>query len=107
MKNKKKSLIFNNGKNYKLIKELETEGITNKKILSAIKKIPRELFVEKDSIIDAYKNRALFFKYIHQFNYSSIKLNICLYYAYFCSFFLAKAKEINYVTFETDWPVDK
>tara|TARA_B100000686_G_C16356604_1_gene745565 strand:- start:84 stop:746 length:663 start_codon:yes stop_codon:yes gene_type:complete len=39
-----------------LIEELKIKGIQNQIILSAIKKIPRELFVEKHLISEAYKN---------------------------------------------------
>ena len=39
-----------------LIEELKIKGIKNPIILSAIKKVPRELFVEKHLISEAYKN---------------------------------------------------
>ena len=39
--------------------ELKEKGITNKNILSAIKKVPRELFVNKISAQWAYENMAL------------------------------------------------
>ena len=45
-----------NRNNEDLIEELKTEGITERNILSAIKKVPRELFVEKQFIQQAYKN---------------------------------------------------
>ena len=45
-----------NRNNEGLIEELKTEGITERNILSAIKKVPRELFVEKQFIQQAYKN---------------------------------------------------
>ena len=55
MKEKK---IFNKN-NHDLIMELKEKGITNKNILSAIKKVPRELFVNKASAQWAYENMAL------------------------------------------------
>ena len=55
MKEKK---IFNKN-NHDLIMELKEKGITNKNILSAIKKVPRELFVNKVSAQWAYENMAL------------------------------------------------
>ena len=42
--------------NKTLINELKVEGITEENILSAIKKVPRELFVEKRFIQHAYAN---------------------------------------------------
>ena len=58
-KNKKKSTILKNEKNEELIQELRFEGMTDEKILSAIKKVPRELFVEQYLIKEAYQNNAL------------------------------------------------
>ena len=58
-KSKKKSVNLQNKKNDELIFELKAEGITDEKILSAIKKVPREIFVEKHSIKEAYQNNAL------------------------------------------------
>jgi len=58
-KNKKKSTILKNEKNEELIQELRFEGMTDEKILSAIKKVPRELFVEQHLIKKAYQNNAL------------------------------------------------
>ncbi len=59
LENKKKSTYLKNQKNDELIDELKIEGITDKKILSSIKKVPRELFVEEHLIKEAYKNNAL------------------------------------------------
>ena len=59
LKNKKKSTYLKNQKNDELIFELKVEGIVDKKILSAIKKVPRELFVEQHLIKEAYQNNAL------------------------------------------------
>jgi len=55
-KNKiKKSAGFNRN-NEDLIEELKIEGMAEHNILCAIKKVPRELFVEKQFIQQAYKN---------------------------------------------------
>ena len=59
LENKKKSTYLKNQKNDELIFELKAEGIADEKILSAIKKVPRELFVEQHSINEAYQNNAL------------------------------------------------
>ena len=59
LENKKKSTYLKNQKNDKLIFELKVEGIVDKKILSAIKKVPRELFVEQHLVDKAYQNDAL------------------------------------------------
>jgi len=56
-KNKKKYSIYKIEKNEELIQELRFEGITDSKILSAIRKVPRELFTEK--LDEAYENKAL------------------------------------------------
>ena len=48
-----------NKNNHNLIMELKEKGITDKNILSAIKKVPRELFVNKASGQWAYENMAL------------------------------------------------
>ena len=56
-KNKKKRSIYKNEKNEELIQELRFEGITDSKILSAIRMVPRELFTEKSD--EAYENKAL------------------------------------------------
>ena len=51
----RKSVNFDeNSKN--LIEELKIEGITKNNILSAIKKVPREFFVEQQFIHQAYEN---------------------------------------------------
>ena len=59
LENKKKFNYLKNQKNNELIFKLKVEGITNKKILSAIKKVPRELFVEQHLIKEAYQKNAL------------------------------------------------
>ena len=56
-KNKKKHTACKNEKNEELIQELRFEGITDSKILSAIRMVPRELFTEKSD--EAYENKAL------------------------------------------------
>ena len=56
-KNKKKSTVYKNEKNEELIQELRSEGITDEKILTAIRMVPRELFTEK--LDEAYENKAL------------------------------------------------
>ena len=48
-----------NKSNNDLIEELKEQGITNKNILSALKKVPRELFVNDLSSQWAYENIAL------------------------------------------------
>ena len=58
-KNSIKERIFFNKNNDDLIKEIREKGITDKNILSAIKKVPRELFVNKLSIQLAYENMPL------------------------------------------------
>ena len=45
-----------NENNETLIEELKIEGITEDNILCAIKKVPREIFVEQQFIQQAYKN---------------------------------------------------
>ena len=45
-----------NRNNEALIEELKIEGITENNILCAIKKVPREIFVEQQFIQQAYKN---------------------------------------------------
>ena len=57
LENNKKSTYLK--KNDELIFKLKVEGITDKKILSAIKKVPREIFVQKSLIKEAYQNNAL------------------------------------------------
>ena len=56
-KNKKKPTILKNEKNEELIQELRSEGITDEKILSAIRMVSRELFTE--NLDEAYENKAL------------------------------------------------
>ena len=58
-KNRLKERIVFNKSNDDLLRELKEKGITNKNILSAIKKVPRELFVNKNFIQRAYENMAL------------------------------------------------
>ena len=55
-KNRAKEKIFLNKNNNALLAELRQKGITNKNILNAIKKVPRELFVNEISIQWAYEN---------------------------------------------------
>ena len=55
-KNRTKEKIFLNKNNDDLLVELREKGITNKNILNAIKKVPRELFVNEISIQWAYEN---------------------------------------------------
>ena len=59
LENKKKSIYLKNQKNDELILKLKAEGINDEKILSVIKKVPRELFVEQHLIKEAYQNNAL------------------------------------------------
>ena len=54
-----KERIFFNKNNDDLVKELREKGIADKNILNAIKKVPRELFVNKLSSQLAYENRPL------------------------------------------------
>ena len=58
-KNKIKEKIFLNKNNHDLITELKEKGIINKDILNALKKVPRELFVNKTFAQRAYENMAL------------------------------------------------
>ena len=58
-RNREKEKIFFNKNNNDLVRELKEKGITNKNILSAIKKVPRALFVNKNSAQWAYENIAL------------------------------------------------
>ena len=55
----KKNRIEKHRDNEALIKELKIEGITENNILQAIKKVPREIFVEQQFLNQAYKNIAL------------------------------------------------
>ena len=50
LESKKKSKFSKNQGNDELVFELKVEGITDEKILSAIKKVPRELFVDEHLI---------------------------------------------------------
>ena len=52
----KKNRIEKHRDNEALIKELKIEGITENNILQAIKKVPREIFVEQQFIQQAYEN---------------------------------------------------
>ena len=58
-KNKLKENIFFNKNNNDLIQELKEKGITDKDILTAIKKVPRKLFVAQTSNRLAYENMPL------------------------------------------------
>jgi len=55
-KNRTKERISFIKNNNDLLKELKEKGINDKNILDAIKKVPRELFVNKISIQRAYEN---------------------------------------------------
>ena len=55
-KNRIEKLRRLNRDNEALIKELKIEGITENNILQAIKKVPREIFVERQFIQQAYEN---------------------------------------------------
>ena len=50
-----KKFLLNKNNEF-LIEELKAAGIEDNNILDAIKKVPRELFVKKDFIKEAYKN---------------------------------------------------
>ena len=58
-KNSLKERIFFNKNNDDLLEELREKRIIDNNILSAIKKVPRELFVNKISIQSAYENMPL------------------------------------------------
>ena len=58
-KNRPKEKISFIKNNNTLLKELKEKGINDKNILNAIKKVPRELFVNKTSIQWAYENMPL------------------------------------------------
>ena len=58
-KNSLKERIFFNKNNDDLLEELKEKGIIDNNILSAIKKVPRELFINKISIQHSYENRPL------------------------------------------------
>ena len=55
-KNSVKERIASNKNNNDLIKEIEEKGITDKKILGAIKKVPRKLFINEKYFQQAYEN---------------------------------------------------
>ena len=55
-KNRIEKLLSSNRNNETLIKKLKNEGITENNILHAIRKVPREIFVEKQFIQQAYEN---------------------------------------------------
>ena len=55
-KNRIEKLLRLNRNKEALIKELKIEGITENNILCAIKKVPREIFVEQQFIQQAYEN---------------------------------------------------
>ena len=55
-KNRIEKRLRLNGNNEALIEELKIEGITENNVLAAIKKVPREIFVERQFIQQAYEN---------------------------------------------------
>ena len=55
-KNRIEKRLRLNGNNEDLIEELKIEGITENNVLTAIKKVPREIFVERQFIQQAYEN---------------------------------------------------
>jgi len=55
-KNRIEKLLRLNRNNEALIEELKIEGITENNVLYAIKKVPREIFVERQFIQQAYEN---------------------------------------------------
>ena len=55
-KNRTKKKFFLNKNNDDLLAELREKGIANKNILNAIKKVPRDLFVNEVSVQWAYEN---------------------------------------------------
>ena len=57
--NKTKEKIFFSKNNDDLLEELKEKGLSDKNILDAIKKVPRELFVSKTFVQSAYENMAL------------------------------------------------
>ena len=58
-KNRIKKLFRLNRNNEALIEELKIEGITENNVLYAIKKVPREIFVERQFIKQAFENLPL------------------------------------------------
>ena len=59
VKNRIKKKIFFIKNNNDLVTELKEKGISDQKILSAIKKVPRELFIDQASAEWAYENMPL------------------------------------------------
>ena len=55
-KNRIEKLLSSNRNNETLIKKLKNEGITENNILHAIRKVPREIFVEREFVQQAYEN---------------------------------------------------
>ena len=55
-KNRIEKRLRLNENNEALIEELKIEGITENNVLAAIKKVPREIFVERQFIQQAYEN---------------------------------------------------
>jgi len=55
-KNRIEKRLRLNRNNEALIEELKIEGITENNVLAAIKKVPREIFVERQFIQQAYEN---------------------------------------------------
>ena len=55
-KNRIEKLLRLNKNNEALIEELKIEGIAENNILCAMKKVPREIFVERQFIQQAYEN---------------------------------------------------
>ena len=55
-KNRIEKLLRSNRNNEALIEVLKIEGIKEKNILGAIKKVPREIFIERQFIQQAYEN---------------------------------------------------
>ena len=53
--NKKKRMIFDKN-NRSLLNEIETKGIKDRNVLSAMELVPRRMFVEQNFIQEAYKN---------------------------------------------------
>ena len=59
VKNRIKKKFFFIKNNNDLVTELKEKGISDQKILSAIKKVPRELFINQASAEWAYENMPL------------------------------------------------
>ena len=59
VKNRIKKKFFFTKNNNDLVTELKEKGISDQKILSAIKKVPRELFINQASVEWAYENMPL------------------------------------------------